>query len=116
MPDFGDRNLQEFIDSLLGQMDLIEKRLANLEQASIIITRVNNDLSITGDLTILDELAHQGTTLGFYNAVPVEQIAYEDPTGTTSRATFATTTVTTAQLAQRVKALIEDFKALGLFG
>jgi hypothetical protein len=33
---------------------------------------------------------------------------YVAPTGTASRATFDTTTVTTAQLAQRVKALIDD--------
>lgn len=35
------------------------------------------------------------------------------PTGTASRATFDTATVTTAQLAQRVKALIDDLTAQG---
>jgi len=39
---------------------------------------------------------------------------YVAPTGTTSRATFDTATVTTAQLAQRVKALIEDLQAMKL--
>jgi hypothetical protein len=36
--------------------------------------------------------------------------------GTASRATFATSTVTTEQLAQRVKALIDDLTTLGLLG
>ena len=37
-------------------------------------------------------------------------------TGTAARTTFATSTVTTAQLAQRVKALIDDLIAHGLIG
>jgi len=38
------------------------------------------------------------------------------PTGTTTRTTFATTTVTTEQLAQRVYALIDDLMTHGLIG
>ena len=38
------------------------------------------------------------------------------PTGTASRATFDTATVTTAQLAERVKALIDDLTAQRLLG
>ena len=37
-------------------------------------------------------------------------------TGTATRSTFATSTVTTAQLAERVKALIDDLTAHGLIG
>lgn len=37
-----------------------------------------------------------------------------NPTGTSTRTTFATSTVTTQQLAERVKALIEDLKIHGL--
>jgi hypothetical protein len=37
-------------------------------------------------------------------------------TGTSSRATFATTTVTTEELAQRLKALLEDLTSHGLIG
>lgn len=37
-------------------------------------------------------------------------------TGTATRTTFATTTVTTEQLAERVKALIDDLRAHGLIG
>ena len=38
------------------------------------------------------------------------------PTGTATRTTFATGTVTTAQLAERVKALIDDLISHGLIG
>ena len=41
---------------------------------------------------------------------------WAQPTGTTSRATFATSTVTTEELAQRVKALVADLTAHGLIG
>lgn len=37
-----------------------------------------------------------------------------DATGTKARTTFSTSTVTTAQLAQRVAALIDDLKAAGI--
>lgn len=38
------------------------------------------------------------------------------PTGTATRSTFDTSSVTTAQLAERVKALIDDLTAHGLIG
>lgn len=38
------------------------------------------------------------------------------PTGTSTRTTFATGSVTTAQLAERVKALLEDLTAHGIIG
>lgn len=38
------------------------------------------------------------------------------PTGTATRSTFATGTVTTTQLAERVKALIDDLMSHGLIG
>jgi hypothetical protein len=41
-------------------------------------------------------------------------LAWAAPTGTSSRATFDTAGVTTAQLAQRVKALIDDLTKLGI--
>lgn len=39
--------------------------------------------------------------------------SYAAPSGTLSRATFDTASVTTAQLAQRVAALITDMRAIG---
>ena len=44
------------------------------------------------------------------------QTGWGVPTGTTTRTAFATSTVTTAQLAERVKGLIEDLKTRGLLG
>ncbi|MVB00045.1 hypothetical protein GN330_22600 [Nitratireductor sp. CAU 1489] len=41
---------------------------------------------------------------------------WEDPTGTDTRTTFVTSTVTTEQLAERVMALILDLKTHGLLG
>ena len=41
---------------------------------------------------------------------------WEAPTGTATRTTFATTSVTLPLLAQRVKALIDDLTAHGLIG
>lgn len=71
-----------------------------------------------GGLTLYgDWVSITGGTLGFFGAFPVaQQTGWGDPTGTASRATFATGSVTTAQLAGRVMALILDLKALGLIG
>jgi hypothetical protein len=53
--------------------------------------------------------------LGFYNATPVvKQAGIDAATGTATRTTFATGSVTTTQLAERVKALIDDLRAYGL--
>lgn len=55
--------------------------------------------------------------LGFWNATPVVRpTGWGAPTGTPTRTTFATSTVTTAQLAERVKALIDDLTTEGLIG
>jgi hypothetical protein len=65
--------------------------------------------------TVAEQLRHTGTTLGFYNNTPVSRQTYGTPTGTATRTTFATSTVTLPQLAQRVKAIIDDLRAVGLF-
>lgn len=44
------------------------------------------------------------------------QTGWAAPTGTATRTTFATTTVTTEQLAERVKALIDDLTSHGMIG
>jgi hypothetical protein len=54
--------------------------------------------------------------LGFYGAPPVAQSAYGAPTGTPTRTTFDTATVTLPQLAERVKAMIDDLRSVGMFG
>jgi len=55
--------------------------------------------------------------LGFWNATPVVRPAgWGAPTGTATRTTFATSTVTLPQLAERVKALLDDLTTVGLIG
>lgn len=53
--------------------------------------------------------------IGFLGATPVEAPDWTAATGTATRATFATGTVTLAALAQAVKAIIDDLLAYGLF-
>ena len=48
--------------------------------------------------------------------VAARRTGWAAATGTATRTTFATSTVTTAQLAERVKALIDDLIAHGLIG
>lgn len=54
--------------------------------------------------------------VGFNGATPSVRPIYITATGTPTRSTFDTATVTTAQLAERVKALIDDLKTYGLLG
>jgi hypothetical protein len=54
--------------------------------------------------------------VAFNGAVPVSRSVYGAPTGTATRTTFDTATVTTALLAERVKALIDDLRISGLAG
>jgi hypothetical protein len=48
--------------------------------------------------------------------VAARRTGWAAPTGTATRTTFATGTVTLVQLAERVKALIDDLTAHGLIG
>lgn len=54
-------------------------------------------------------------TLGFYGSTGITRKTYGAPTGTATRTSFATGSVTTAQLAEVVKALVDDFRSMGLF-
>jgi hypothetical protein len=57
------------------------------------------------------------TGIGFLGTNPVaKRTGYGAPTGTATRATFATSTVTLPVLAEHVKALIDDLTAYGLIG
>lgn len=54
--------------------------------------------------------------IGFLGAAAVARPLMAAASGSATRTTFDTTTVTTAQLAERVKALIDDLRAFGLEG
>lgn len=56
-----------------------------------------------------------GPLLGLNGNAAVARATYVSPTGTLSRATFDASTVTLEQLAQRVAALITDFRSRGDF-
>lgn len=56
------------------------------------------------------------TGLGFFGATPVARASLAAASGTATRTTFDTTTVTTQQLAERVMAIIDDLRAYGLEG
>jgi hypothetical protein len=69
------------------------------------------------ELEIDGALNHDGTTIGEYGATPTAQTTgWGAPTGTATKTTFDTTTVTLPQLAERVKAMIDYFKLRGTFG
>ena len=69
----------------------------------------------------------QFNTAGYFNVpghfrvastqvVSTRKTGWDAPTGTATRTTFVTSTVTTAQLAERVKALVDDLTTHGLIG
>ncbi len=66
------------------------------------------------ELAFSSPLAH--VTIDGNQVVGARKTGWSAATGTTSRATFDTATVTTAQLAQRVKTLIDDLITHGLIG
>lgn len=71
---------------------------------NVIVGSNNSNLSATG-------LFFQGT-----KSVGLRQFGWAPATGAINRATFDTATVTTSQLAERVKALLDDLTVHGLIG
>lgn len=55
-------------------------------------------------------------SIGGQQVVGARRIGWVPATGTSTRSTFDTATVTTAQLAERVKALLDDLTTHGLIG
>jgi hypothetical protein len=56
-----------------------------------------------------------GSGLSFYGGTAVARTSLAAATGTATRTTFDTASVTLPQLAERVKAMIDDFRANGMF-
>ena len=79
------------------------------------ITIVASDFN--GDRTILEGRA-DGTNpkIGFLGTAAFRATGWGAPTGTATRTTFDTTTVTLAQLAERTKALIDDMRVSSGYG
>lgn len=72
-----------------------------------------NDTTIDGDLDL--DTGHV-LTVGTTQIITSRQTGWGAPTGTATRTTFATSTVTLSELAERVKALIDDLTTHGLIG
>ena len=71
----------------------------------------------TGDVFVVGETTFGTQEIGLFGAMPVAQsTGWGSPTGTATKTTFATGTVTTSQLAERVKAIIDYLKLRGDFG
>jgi hypothetical protein len=77
-----------------------------------ILPNVASALEVQSDINIF------GNTLKVSGTQVVEgrKTGWAGPTGTATRTTFATSTVTTEQLAERVKALVDDLTSHGLIG
>ena len=79
-------------------------------------------VAIDSNVSLKDSLAAtivevDDGALGLFGATPVAQsTGWGTPTGTATKTTFDTATVTTAQLAERVKALLDYLIARGDIG
>lgn len=71
-------------------------------------------LSVTGNTQLTGEA--NSYMVGSNNVVGSRKTGWTAPTGTATRSAFATDTVSTPQLAERVKALIDDLFSHGLIG
>ena len=72
-----------------------------------------NKLRVSGGVTVDTGNSYKVNDVA---VVGVRKTGWAAATGTATRTTFATTTVTTAQLAERLKALIDDLISHGLVG
>ena len=71
-------------------------------------------LYVTGNIQVTE--ATDGFNVGANQVLGSRQTGWAAPTGTATRTTFVTSTVTTEQLAERVKALLDDLTTHGLIG
>lgn len=78
---------------------------------------VPRDINLGRNLVIGGAIDHNGTTIGFNGAAPTAKSAgWGAPTGTATKTTFDTATVTLPQLAERLKALIDYLTLRGDIG
>jgi len=69
-----------------------------------------------GDNNITNNFFRGALSLNATQVISTRRTGWAAPTGTATRTTFATSTVTLPQLAERVKALIDDLTTHGLIG
>ena len=69
-----------------------------------------------GNIDASGRVTASSFSVGNNQVVSDRKTGWTTPTGTATRTTFATSTVTLPQLAERVKALIDDLTTHGLIG
>jgi hypothetical protein len=84
--------------------------------ATLNILRVNFSGTERVGFSVSSTAASNNIRINSTQVVGPRATGWSAATGTATRTTFATSTVTTAQLAERVKALIDDLTAHGLIG
>jgi hypothetical protein len=93
---------------------VLAMRISSVGNVLINNTTGTERLSVTGNIQLTDTA--DSYRVGTNNVVGSRKTGWAAPTGTATRTTFDTATVAVADLAQRVKALIDDLTAHGLVG
>jgi hypothetical protein len=107
LPDWYDTGSLAFVNGSGGE----RMRIDASGNVGIGTNSPSHPLHVAGDINTSEQYLVDGTQV-----VSNRATGWEAATGTATRTTFATSTVTTAQLAQRVKALIDDLTTHGLIG
>ena len=106
----------EFDGSILF-LNALQQNIARFSTAGNLLlgnTTGTERLSVTGNIQVTETT--DGFLVGANQVLGSRRTGWAAPTGTATRTTFVTSTVTTEQLAERVKALIDDLTTHGLIG
>ena len=96
------------------QEPVLRLTINSLGNVQINNTTGTERLSVTGNIQVTETT--DGFRVGDNQVLGSRKTGWAAPTGTATRTTFVTSTVTTEQLAERVKALIDDLTTHGLIG
>jgi len=107
--------------AVTGDVTINSSGVTAIGAGVIVDADVSASAAIAGSKISPDFGSQNVTTTGAYrisgiDVVGARQTGWAAPTGTATRTTFDTTTVTAEQLAERVKALIDDLTSHGLIG
>ena len=104
-------------DGSIVFLNALEQNVARFSTAGNLLlgnTTGTERLSVTGNIQLTSTA--DSYKVGANNVVGFRKTGWAAPTGTATRTTFATSSATTEQLAERVKALIDDLTSHGLIG
>lgn len=86
---------------------------AALDYLPISVDASSGEVTTVGSLNLP---SNKVVRIGINQIIGARVTGWAAPTGTSTRSTFATSTVTLSQLAERVKALLDDLTTHGLIG